>query len=72
MVAVNAQIATAERKLADAVEQWKQRVPKVPAGELRAKVELLGAVELLIFKSEVDVLRVDLQIEPIQIGRAHV
>ena len=66
MIAVNAQIAATERKLTDAVEQWKQSVPKVSPVNIRAKAELLSAVELLIFKSEVDVLRVDLQIEPIQ------
>ena len=66
MTAVNTQIVTTERKLTDAVEQWKQTVPKVSPVNIRAKAELLSAVELLIFKSEVDVLRVDLQIEPIQ------
>ena len=55
MVAVTTQIVTTERKLADAVEQWKQTQPKVPAGELRAKAELLSAIELLIFKSELSI-----------------
>ena len=66
MVAVTAQIATTERKLADAVGQWKQTQPKVPAGELRAKAELLGAIDLLIFKSEVEIRKLEIQSEPLQ------
>jgi RNA polymerase sigma factor (sigma-70 family) len=66
MVAVTVQIATTERKLTEAVEQWKQIVPKVPAGELRAKAELLGAIDLLIFKSEVEIRKYEVQLEPIQ------
>ena len=64
--ATASQIAATERKLADAVEQWKASLPKVPPGELRAKAELLGAIDLLIFKSEVEIRKLELQIEPLQ------
>ena len=65
---LNTQIVTTERKLADAVEQWKHSVPKVPAGELRGKAELLSAINLLVFKSEVEIRKYELRIEPMQKG----
>ena len=66
MRALTAEVAAAEKTLADRVSEWKQRQSKVPPADLRAKTELLGSIDLLIFKSEVEIRKTELQLDPMQ------